>query len=119
VLSRPRMQAFVLLGATALGLYLCYRLVHPFLPALSWGLALAVVGYPIHKFICRRLPYKTLSAALTVLVIAALIIVPIVFVTQQLMRQATEAVGYAQEAISGDTWRQAAEKQPAARAVLA
>src|SRR5687767_12530495 len=94
VISRQRVQALVLLGLTALGLYLCYRLVQPFLPALSWGLALAVVGYPLHKFICRRIPYKTPSAALTVLVLALVIIAPLVLVTHHLVRQVTDAVAY-------------------------
>jgi predicted PurR-regulated permease PerM len=112
VLSRPRMQAVVLLAATALGLFLCYLLIHPFLPALSWGLALAVVGYPIHKAICRRVPYPTLSASLTVAVIAAVIILPLVFVTQQLVRQAMDAATVAQEAIESGSWRQWIEGQP-------
>src|SRR5688500_1307857 len=54
VLSRQRVHALAVIGATLLGVYLCYRLVEPFLPALAWGLALAVVAYPIHKVICRR-----------------------------------------------------------------
>jgi len=62
VLSRPRVQAIALIAATAVSLYLCYLLVQPFIPALSWGLALAVVGYPLHKVICRRIPHATISA---------------------------------------------------------
>jgi hypothetical protein len=34
-LSRERVQALVLLVATALAVYLCYRLTRPFLPALA------------------------------------------------------------------------------------
>ena len=112
VLSRSRVQAFVLLGAAALGLFLCYLLVQPFVPALSWGLALAVVGYPLHKVICRRVPYPTLAAGLTVLAIAAVIIAPLVFVTQQIVRQVVDAGAYVQEAVQSGSWRQAIESRP-------
>jgi len=118
VLSRPRVQALVLLGATAVALYLCYLIVRPFLAALSWGLALAVVGYPIHKFICRRLPHPTLSAALTVFAIAAVIIAPLAFVAQRLVREATGAAVYAQELIANDGWREVIEGQPRLAALM-
>jgi predicted PurR-regulated permease PerM len=112
VLSRPRVQAVVLLGTTAIALYLCYLIVQPFLAALSWGLALAVVGYPIHKFICRRLPRPTLSAALTVLTVAVVIIGPVAFVTHRLVRQATDTAAYAQQVIATGGWREVIERQP-------
>src|SRR5919106_522676 len=118
VLSRPRMQAFVLLGSLAVGLYVCYRLVQPFLPALAWGLALAVVGYPVHKVVRRRLPYPTLAAALTVLIIAVVVIAPIVFVTHQLVRQARETIGALQHTATTGGWREALESQPRLAAVV-
>ena len=117
VLSRPRMQALVLIGAAALGLYLCYRLVQPFFPALSWGLALAVVGYPIHKRICRRIPQATISAALTVLIIAVTIIAPVVLVSQQLVRQVMASATTVQESIESGEWREAIEEHPRLAAV--
>ena len=117
VLSRPRVHAIVLLGAAALGLYICYRLVQPFLPALAWGLALAVVGYPVHKAICRRVPQATLAAALTVLTIAVVIIAPIVLVTHQLVRQLVQAANVVQGTLASGSWRQAIESRPRVAAV--
>jgi len=43
--SRERVLALTLLGATVLVFYVCYLLVQPFLPALAWALALAVIAY--------------------------------------------------------------------------
>ena len=40
--SASHLKALVLIAATGAGLYLCYRLALPFLPALAWALALAV-----------------------------------------------------------------------------
>jgi predicted PurR-regulated permease PerM len=112
VLSRPNVQAMVLLGAAAIGLYVCYLLVQPFLPALAWGVALAVVGYPLHRFIRRRLPHATAAAIVTVLMIAVVIIGPIVFVTHQLVRQAARTVSFVQETLDSGAWREAIEGRP-------
>lgn len=119
VLSRQRVHALALLGATLLGVYLCYRLVEPFLPALAWGLALAVVAYPIHKAICRRVPNAALSAALSVATVALVIIAPAAFVIQQLVRQAGDAVGTAREFFESGAWREAVESQPRLAPILA
>lgn len=97
VLSRQRVHTLALIGATLLGLYLCYRLVEPFLPALAWGLALAVVAYPFHKAICRRIPNATLSAALSVVTVSLVIVVPAALVIQQLVRQAGETLRLARQ----------------------
>ena len=45
--SRSHVQTLVLMAATAVGIYLCYRLAVPFLPALAWALALAVVVHSV------------------------------------------------------------------------
>jgi predicted PurR-regulated permease PerM len=118
VLSRPRVQALVVIGAAAIGLYVCYRLIQPFLPALTWGVALAVVGYPLHKFICRRLPQATIAAASTVLVIALVIIAPIVFVTHHLVRQVTSVATFAQQTLTSGAWREAIQSRPRLAAVV-
>ena len=41
--SRSHIQTLVLIVATAVGIYLCYRLALPFLAAFVWALALAVL----------------------------------------------------------------------------
>ena len=117
VLSRPRVQAIALIAATGVSLYLCYLLVQPFIPALSWGLALAVVGYPLHKVICRRIPHATISAAITVLVILVAIIGPITFVTKMLVQQVMDTAVLVRDALESGTWRQALEREPHVAAV--
>jgi predicted PurR-regulated permease PerM len=119
VISRPRMHALVLLTAAALGVYLCYRLVQPFLPALSWGLALAVVGYPMHKRICRRVPRATPASVLTVAVIAIAIIGPMVFVSQRLVKQLIEAVAIVRDFIQTESWRAMLETRPRVASLVA
>ena len=49
--ARSYIQALILIGATAVGIYLCYRLARPFLPALVWALALAVLFTSFHEWL--------------------------------------------------------------------
>ena len=112
VLSRQRVHALALIAATVLGVYLCYRLVEPFVPALAWGLALAVVAYPMHKTICRRIPHAALSAALSVVAVALVIIAPAAFVIHQLVRQAGDAIRTARDYLETGAWREVLEAQP-------
>jgi len=119
VLSRQRVQALALIAATALGIYLCYRLLQPFLPALAWGLALAVMAYPIHKAICRRVPSPTLSATLSVATVALVIIAPASFVIHQLARQAGTGVGAARAYVESGAWRETVQAWPWVGSALA
>lgn len=54
-LTRERVLTLVLLVATGLAVYVCYRLALPFLPAVTWALALTLVVHPLHGGILGRL----------------------------------------------------------------
>jgi hypothetical protein len=60
-LSRQRALVLVLLAATTVAVYLCYRLALPFLPALAWALALAVVAHPLPQ-LARTTPPPSKSS---------------------------------------------------------
>ena len=49
--SRERALTLVLVAITCLGIYICYRVAVPFLPALAWGSALAIVAHPMHSWL--------------------------------------------------------------------
>lgn len=87
-LTRERLKSLVLLLATAGVAWLCFQLVQPFLPAVTWALALAVVGSPIHAWIERRIPTNSFAAGLSASVMVLLLAVPAGFVSYQLIRQA-------------------------------
>jgi len=61
-LTRERMLTLILIFITGLALYLCYRLLQPFLPALAWALALAVITYPLHRKIKHYVPSESAAA---------------------------------------------------------
>lgn len=90
-----RTASFALLAAlAAVALYACYRLFTPFLSALAWALAFAVVGSPLHRFLAARIRYPNFAAALSVGIVAGILILPAWIASDQLVRQAVVAVDF-------------------------
>jgi predicted PurR-regulated permease PerM len=115
-LSRERVLVLALLGVTVVVGVLCYVMLRPFLPALAWALALAIVTYPLHRVVCGVVPHRSAAAALSVAVVAVGLMAPAVFVTRQLVREATHAVQTAREA--AERWRAVAAENPLLAPVL-
>ena len=111
-LSRERSLALVLIVASSIVGYLCYRLILPFLPALAWALALAVMAHPLHSRIRRRINQTNIAAGLTVLIVVLLIVAPAAFVTQKLASEATNATRLVEETLSSGGWRTVFERNP-------
>jgi len=80
-----------LVALTAGLLVLCVCLSVPLLPAITWGVALAILAWPLHRRIRQHVARRWLAAALSTLAVVVLILVPGLFVTFQLVREATEA----------------------------
>ncbi|HOQ43796.1 MAG TPA: AI-2E family transporter [Bryobacteraceae bacterium] len=107
----PREPALVavLAVATGLALYLCNLLVAPFLPALAWAVALAIPTHPVYDWLRERIGHKNLAAGLTVFAVAVVVVVPFVFLFQEFVRQAANALSAAQAAITSGEWLKALE----------
>lgn len=107
-----RSDSLVLLVATFGGIYICYLLALPFLSALTWALVLAISFAPVHQAIETRLKRPNLSATLSVLVIALIVVVPATFVVQRLVSEAAKGAVAFQEQVRAGTWRQAIDSHP-------
>jgi hypothetical protein len=117
-LSRQRALVLVLVAATAIAVYLCYRLALPFLPALAWALALAVIAHPLHSWLVRRLGHANLAAGLAVTLVAVAIVAPALFLTQQLIREAARGVEWFQSEAAMGRWQAMLEGNPRLAPVL-
>ncbi len=103
----------VTLAALTAGLIaLCALLAYPFLPAITWGIALAILAGPIHRAIHRRVEGPALSAALSTAVVVAIILVPGGFVAYQISREATAAAGRMEGNPVGATLQEQATRVP-------
>jgi predicted PurR-regulated permease PerM len=99
--SREHTSVLMLAAATLVAFYVCYLLAVPFLPALAWGAALAIVAHPMHSRLERKLARPNLAAGISVTIVAVLLIGPAAFVVGQIVSQLAANVSQLQETLAG------------------
>ncbi|MBP3960656.1 AI-2E family transporter [Gemmata sp. G18] len=93
-----RFRPFALAAITVALVALCVVLALPLLPAITWGIALAVLAWPLHTWVRKRLfAHRTGAALLTSVVVTAAIVLPSVFVANQVAREAASAADQVRE----------------------
>ena len=90
--ARPRSPSapangLVLTALVLIGLYLCFQLALPFLPAISWALALAVVLGPLQRKLESKWKRRNRVTFVSLAVIAVIVVVPAIFVTNRLIME--------------------------------
>ncbi len=110
--SRNHVQTLVLMIATVLGAYLCYRMTVPFLSVLTWALTLAVLFAPLQRWLESKLRYPSLAAIVSVLLIGLIVIITVTFVGQQLVSQAAKGSQLIETKINSGEWLHTLEAQP-------
>ncbi len=98
-------RALVLIGLTAGGLVLCYRMTAPFIAPLAWALALAVMFAPLHRLVESRTTRPNLAALLTVIAIACMVVAPSILIVERLFEEASNAVPTIRALIESGEWR--------------
>ena len=74
--SQLGLTNLALLALTVLSLVLCYLIAKPFISTIAWAAALAILGWPLHRQISKRVPWPSLAASLSCVVIALIVIIP-------------------------------------------
>ena len=110
--SRSHVQSLVLIAATSLGIYLCYRLALPFLPALTWALTLAILFTPVHRWLEAKLKRANLAAAASILAVGLIVAVPATFLGQRLIMESARGADIIKTKVETGEWRRAIEAQP-------
>jgi predicted PurR-regulated permease PerM len=100
-----------LAGLTLAGVYVCYRLVEPFLPALAWAMALAIIAHPLNEWVCRRVSTRTWSAIASTALVLLVIVVPVLLMAERLAEEAT-AAGHQVQQLTDGGWQQAIARVP-------
>jgi predicted PurR-regulated permease PerM len=103
--TRARLRAFVLLALTVGGIYICYLLLLPFLPGLVWALALAILFMPVHRWVEAKLSNGDLAAAISVLLIGLIVVLPIIVISSWIIEGAAEGAAAAHDRITSGEWR--------------
>lgn len=107
-----RVQGFVLIVTTALGVYLCYLLALPFLSPLVWALALAVLFAPFHRWLESKLSRPSVAAAISVLVVGLIAAAPATFVGHRLILESARGAEIIKSQVESGEWRRVIKAQP-------
>lgn len=110
--SRSHVQTLVLMAATALGIFLCYRLAVPFLSSLAWALGLAILFTPFQRWVESKLKQPRLAAIISVLVIGLIVVVPMTLVVQRLVVEAAKGAELIETRVTSGEWKRVLAAQP-------
>ena len=78
----------VLAAATIAGIVVCILLTAPFLGAITWALALAILFVPVHARIEATLKHPNLAALVSVLTLVVVVVVPAALLMERLVEEA-------------------------------
>jgi predicted PurR-regulated permease PerM len=92
VFTRERVLTSVLALLTLIILYVCYRIIEPFVPAIAFALALAVATQTPFNWLRRRIRSQPAAAGIAVVLVALLIIGPAAFLTTYIIQTAAENI---------------------------
>ena len=110
--SRRHVHLLALLAAIGLGLYLCYLMALPFVPALTWAAALAVLFMPVQRRLESALKHPNLAASVSVLAIGLIVVVPATFMGQRLVSEAVTGANSIRAHVESGEWQRALDGYP-------
>ena len=100
-MPRPQYARIAVLVVFAIVLYLVFRILEPFLPALVWAAILATVFYPLFSFLSRRMRHPRLASTLTCIFLTVVIVLPALFLIRVLAKESVVAYKALEEDVSG------------------
>jgi len=86
-----RFRLFALAGLTFCCFILCFLLTVPFLSAIAWGVALAIIAYPVHRWIENLVRQPTVAALISTTIVTVVIAGTALFVGYHLAEEGTSA----------------------------
>lgn len=105
-------RTIVLAALTLIGIVLCSLLAWPFIAPIAWALALAVLFGPLHTWLLQRLKRQNLTAAIALLLIAIIVVVPAIFIGERLVSEAAKGAGTVEQSLRSGSWRSAIDASP-------
>lgn len=102
----------LLLGMSVIATLGCVFMSAPFLPALTWALALAILFAPLQQRLEAKLGKPNFAAALCVLLAALIVVIPASFVARQLINEATTSAKTLHGLYVSGQWRDSVDAHP-------
>ena len=83
---------WVLLLVTAILLYLCWRMIQPFLSVILWATVLVILFHPVHRRLRQRIKSPSLAALVSCVLVILIILVPVALITLAVVNELANAV---------------------------
>jgi predicted PurR-regulated permease PerM len=110
--SRSHIHTLLLIAVTIAGIYFCYLLAAPFFPAFAWALALAVMFAPLYRWLESKVKHPNLAAMICVLVGALIVVLPAIFVAEQMIEEASRGAATIKKMVDTGEWRRSFDAHP-------
>ncbi len=89
------METIIKVSLVLLLVFMCFRILKPFVLIVVWGLVIAIMISPLYNFILTRIKgRKKLAAFLTTFGLVAVLVFPAVFLTDSLLTGVSSVRGY-------------------------
>lgn len=111
-MTRKSVSNAILASGVVAGAVLCYLLAAPFIAAIVGAFTLAVLFAPLDTLLRRRLRAPALSAAVTVVAVALIVVVPLLGLVGLLVDEASRSGAIIRSLSDSDTWTRAIEARP-------
>ena len=111
--GRPVVDIFTLarLGFTFVFVVATFMLAAPFLSSVTWALVLGIIFLRPHRVI-EKIAGANAGAALSVFLIALIIVAPLSFASRRLFTEVVSGAGYLQTMLTPERWRGYLEAHP-------
>ena len=86
-MAKKEIKKYLIWASLFLVIYFGYLIVKPFFPALITSLILAYLFYPVYMRLNKITPYKIFNAAITVVLILLVIIIPLTLVASNIISE--------------------------------
>lgn len=115
--SQANIHTLAMLALALVALYLCLRMIQPFISSLAWALALAVLAMPLQRWLESKLRSINLAAALSVLAAGIIVVAPVILVMTSMINEAIGVADNIQSQIETGEWRKLMLEHPRLAAV--
>jgi len=89
-LTRSRVSLIALAVITVIVLVLCWQMTEPFVSALVWAIALAIVATNLHQRVAKYVKHPNLSAGLTTALLVAVLLIPTIAIAPVVIDKARD-----------------------------
>ena len=107
-----RLGTYALAAAGIAGVLACLLIAWPFLGAIVWALALAILFSPVHARIKHRFGHPNLAALLSVAILAIVVVAPAAFVIERLITEAASGAVSLQARVAGGEFQKLLDAYP-------